>query len=148
VSQRVVEGRSATFVVGASGTGPLAYQWRLNSAALAGQTNSLLALNPVKPVDGGNYDVLVSNMAGTTNSQAATLTISVRPLLGTASVANGVSRFWLAGTPGDLYLIQFSTNLIDWSDGSTVTNLTGSIQYIDAQSSNYVQRFYRCRLLP
>jgi len=54
----------------------------------------------------------------------------------------------LAGTPGDLYLIQFSTNLIDWSDGSTVTNLTGSIQYIDAQSSNYVQRFYRCRLLP
>jgi hypothetical protein len=36
----------------------------LNSAALAGQTNSLLALNPVKPADGGNYDVLVSIHGG------------------------------------------------------------------------------------
>ena len=66
-------GTTATFSVVASGDAPLSYQWRKNGGNLTIATNSSLVLNAVQLSDAGNYDVVVSNPAGSATSSVATL---------------------------------------------------------------------------
>lgn len=75
-SQTVALGATATFSVAASGTPPLSYQWLFNGAPLGGQTNSSLVVLNAGPSAQGTYAVTVSNPAGSTNSQSATLTVA------------------------------------------------------------------------
>ncbi len=81
-------GGSATFSVAASGTAPLAYQWRKGGAPLAdggnisGANAASLTINPVGAGDVASYDVVVSNAAPTTatsNAVALTLAAFVTP---------------------------------------------------------------------
>gem|GEM_PF-1882146 len=84
-SQTVVVGANVNFSVGAGGTTPLRYQWRKGSLALTGQTNSSLALSSVATNDAGNYDVVVTNVAGSvTSTPPAVLTVNVPPVINVA----------------------------------------------------------------
>jgi hypothetical protein len=76
VSLSVNPGFDAVFTVAASGTAPLAYQWRRNGAALPGQTGSSLILSSVQAANAGSYDVLVSNVVGSATSAAAVLSVN------------------------------------------------------------------------
>jgi hypothetical protein len=67
--------QSKTFTVTAAGTLPLRYQWRHGGAPIAGATTNYLTLNNLAPADGGTYDVVVTNTAGTIISEPATLTV-------------------------------------------------------------------------
>ena len=50
----------------------------------------------------------------------------------------------LAGVPGQTYLIQVSTDLVNWTDLSTATaDSMGIIRVLDAAAKNCPQRFYR-----
>ncbi len=70
-------GDTVTFTVVASGTSPLSYQWKSNSVAVAGATNSSFTLTSVTTnLNGITYFVTVTNVAGSTNSQTATLTVN------------------------------------------------------------------------
>jgi hypothetical protein len=69
-------GGPALFLVAASGTEPLNYQWRLNGNAIPGATTTILSIGSVQPANAGNYDVVVNNAIGITESAIATLTIS------------------------------------------------------------------------
>ena len=62
-------GANATFVVAATGSAPLSFQWRRNGAALAGATNATLALLNVTPADAGSYTADVTNSAGAITSE-------------------------------------------------------------------------------
>jgi hypothetical protein len=73
-SQMALTGGSAQFSVLALGTAPLAYQWRKDSADLADATNSSLVLSSVQLGAEGQYEVAISNAAGTVISTAALLT--------------------------------------------------------------------------
>jgi len=66
----------ATFAVGAVGSRPLSYQWRLGGSPIAGATNATFTIPGARDSDAGSYDVVVSNDAGSTNSAAATLTVT------------------------------------------------------------------------
>lgn len=79
VDQTVWEGTSVTFAVQASGTGPLAYQWQRNGQVLAGATHPSLTLSKVTAADAGDYQVVVTNGAGTARSRVAKLTVTWRP---------------------------------------------------------------------
>jgi hypothetical protein len=68
-------GDRATFTNAATGTVPLAYQWRFNGAALPGKTNTSLTLTNVDFTNAGDYTVVVMNVAGSITSQTATLTV-------------------------------------------------------------------------
>ena len=74
-SQAVLEDANATLTVGAAGTAPLSYQWSFNGVTLAAKTNSSLTLIGVQTNQAGSYRVLVSNLAGSTNSAPATLAV-------------------------------------------------------------------------
>ncbi len=75
-SQTNAVGGTASFSVGASGTAPLSYRWSWNGTNLVGATNATLTLNNVQLAQAGNYSVQVSNLAGSTNSTVAKLTVS------------------------------------------------------------------------
>jgi len=72
-SQFTTIGGQVSFLVEAAGTQPLFYQWRLNSRNIPGETNATLRISSVKTNQAGAYDVLVANIAGTTNSDKAFL---------------------------------------------------------------------------
>ena len=78
-NQIVYQGRNATFSVVAQGAQPLFYQWRHGVTPLPAGTNATLVLTNVQYSDAGSYSVQVSNVAGSTNSSAATLTVNPPP---------------------------------------------------------------------
>jgi hypothetical protein len=80
VSRSVMVGAPASFSVTATGTDPLAYQWRLNAVDLPGKTSPTLDIPSAQPADAGDYTVRVSNAAGSIiSSPAAVLTVVVPP---------------------------------------------------------------------
>jgi hypothetical protein len=142
----MVQGGPVTFSVSATGTDPLTFQWRVNAQAIPGATGQSLNLGSVQPADAGDYDVVVSNIAGTETSPPASLAVSIPPRLNWPLCTNGTARFTLSGTPGDLYMVQSSTNLFDWADVSTVSNQTGNVLFVAPYSAGQALQFYRAKL--
>jgi uncharacterized delta-60 repeat protein len=71
----VRSGQSAVFSVRASGTEPLAYQWRLNGVDLAGATATNRSIPSVQATDAGDYSVVVTNAYGSVTSRVAVLSV-------------------------------------------------------------------------
>src|SRR5258708_16931510 len=61
LGQTVVGGADVSFTVGASGTAPLAYQWRFDGISLANGTNATLLVSNTQLGPDGDYDALVMN---------------------------------------------------------------------------------------
>jgi len=69
-------GGTATFNALATGTAPVRYQWYVNQTnLLSGQTNTSLVLANLQPAQSGGYAVVATNLAGTTTSLVAVLTV-------------------------------------------------------------------------
>ena len=71
--QAVNRGSTVIFLVQASSTTPLSYQWRFNGTNITAGTSSMLTLTNVQVSQMGEYDVIVSNVAGATMSAEAEL---------------------------------------------------------------------------
>jgi len=67
------EGIDFTFTVGATGSGPLSYQWFFNGAPISGANSSSYTIFNVVEDDYGAYTVEVSNDCGSVTSQTALL---------------------------------------------------------------------------
>ncbi|MFA5344614.1 MAG: Ig-like domain-containing protein, partial [Kiritimatiellia bacterium] len=81
-SRTVAAGQAAAFSVTATGTAPLAYQWRKNGVNIIGAT----AANYTTPAtvygdNGALYSVVVSNTLGKVTSANATLTVNSAPVI-------------------------------------------------------------------
>ena len=92
--QSLPPGATAQFQVTAAGLPPLSYQWQLNGTNVPTATNRTLAVM-VQPATQGTYDVIVSNLNGTTTS----LGVSLNPPL------NFLPPF-LSGNSFSLYLVN------------------------------------------
>ncbi|MBI5770412.1 MAG: immunoglobulin domain-containing protein [Verrucomicrobia bacterium] len=110
--QSAAVGGSVTFSVAASGTAPLAYQWRKNGGAISGATNASYTLGSVATTDAGSYDVIVSNAAGSVTSAPSVLTVS----LSIAIVDQPADRRVVAGNK-TLFRVAATTTL----SGATLT---------------------------
>ena len=76
-NQTVTAGQTATFTVVATGTVPLTYQWQKNGSAISGATSASYTTPATTSADNGaQFVVVVSNVAGNVNSNAATLTVN------------------------------------------------------------------------
>ena len=101
----VATGQPASFSVAASGTAPLNYQWQRNGADIAGATATTYALPTTALTDtGATFRAVVTNVAGSATSAAATLTVtSAAPVLtitaqpADTSVAAGTSASFTVG---------------------------------------------------
>lgn len=76
-SQTAVAGTSVSLSVAATGSPAPTYQWRKGGSELNGQTAATLDLGAVALEDAGDYDVVITNAAGSVTSAIATLTVQV-----------------------------------------------------------------------
>src|SRR5688572_850198 len=110
----VFEGNVASFSVTATGTAPLNYQWRKNTANINGATSSTYVIPSATESDEGTYSVVVSNSAGSVTSNDATLTVNPANQLPTATINTPAAGATYAG--GDV--INFSGTGTDPEDGT------------------------------
>jgi hypothetical protein len=82
----LVTGSDASFSVTASGTSPLVYDWQRDGLSIADGTNlsgsatPTLTLLSLSTNDSGSYWVVITNIAGSTTSFVAQLTVSAMPV--------------------------------------------------------------------
>ncbi|HEX7861772.1 MAG TPA: immunoglobulin domain-containing protein [Verrucomicrobiae bacterium] len=117
-------GAGAVLSVNAGGSS-LQYQWRKNSVAISGQTNSTLAISEAAATDAGNYRVVVSNLVGSTTSAVAAITIIYPPTIVTAPASTNLAT-------GGTIQLGVSVNgtapfTFEWlKNGAAIPSATGS----------------------
>ena len=132
VSQTNLIGSNVVFAAFATGTAPLAYQWRtngvklLNAGNVSGVTTSNLSLTAVTANNAGNYTLVVTNAYGSVTSSVAVLAV-VLPAAITGSVTN---RTIECGANTNLFAIAAAGTpplSIQWSfDGAPVVGATNA----------------------
>jgi hypothetical protein len=90
-------GQPVTLCVTASGTPPLAYQWRLNGQNISGATDSCYTIPSTGTTNGGAYSVVVVNVLGAKRTVQAPLTL---PITNLAAGDNFADRVLIEGTNG------------------------------------------------
>lgn len=75
-SQTVDVGDAVDFVVVASGTSPMTYQWYKGGSSIASATSSTYSIASAQLTDAGSYYVIVTNTGGSDTSATATLTVN------------------------------------------------------------------------
>lgn len=70
-------GTAVTFSVTATGTAPFAYQWRKDGVNISGATASTYSIASPLVTSSGVYSVVVSNVAGSSTSSVAALTVQL-----------------------------------------------------------------------
>ena len=90
-NQTVVVTSNVTFVVIATGTLPLNYQWQFNGTNLvnggniSGTTTNVLKLSPAQLTNSGIYSVIITNAGGSVTSSNAVLTVASSPVIVSAA---------------------------------------------------------------
>lgn len=134
--QIVTEGHVATLSVSASGTPPLSFQWQFGEQDIPKATNATLTLPSVTGANAGSYRVVVRNMAGSTNSAAAHLTVTG---IDTCAVIT------LNAEVGSRFLIEWSDlrSPGQWQVFSNLTVTTSPQVLVDVGSTHQSKRIYR-----
>lgn len=136
-SQTLIASEDAQFSVIASGTEPLAYQWRFNDADLTGENGTNYLVNNSQGHHAGNYTVVVTNAHGAVTSAVAVLTVEyprvlVNPPGAWLSVAEGgvggTVNFSIAPLPHAPQAYQWRFN------GTDIQSATGSNFVLNIQS--------------
>ena len=76
VGAAVSAGQSVTLSVGATGSGPLHYQWKLNGTTAVGTDSSIYSITQAQTSDAGTYTVVITNGSGSATSNGAQISVS------------------------------------------------------------------------
>jgi len=116
-SQSVNTGLSVSFFIGASGPGqPFTYQWFGPSGLLSGENNPTLNLNSIDGADAGLYRCDVTNVAGTSSSANATLTVNSPAQLNSASfISSSIPNPVHGGQAVYIGVTMRNTSILTWS---------------------------------
>ena len=149
-------GKNVFFNILSPSAPPLTYQWFFNSLELLGATNRTLPLTNAQPTLTGDYFAVVSNTSGSVTSQVARLKVFVPAAHNFSTITITPNRsvaLELAGDTTaayapfyDLFPVEVSSNLIDWSPLVTLirTNTSANaLSYTDFDAEVLAQRFYR-----
>ncbi len=127
-SQTAIAGANVSFIVTATGTAPLNYQWQKNGTDITGATTTTLGFASVTSADTGAYRVVVGNLAGSVTSATATLTvitpptITMQPASQTVAAGDNVTFAVTAtGTAPLTYQWQKDTVNLPGATGDTLT---------------------------
>jgi hypothetical protein len=124
----------------------LSYQWKFNGTNQASATGPALTLNKITTNQAGIYSVTATD-GHVSTSRAATLTVygTAAAKLVPATHASGQYALAVAGVTGYKYVIQASTNLVNWVPMQTNT---APFTFVDANAGKFRQRYYRSVYAP
>ena len=156
IDRFVDPGKNTSFSVSSSGVGPFAYQWLFNGMALVDATNRIFYVTNAQAAQSGYYSVLVSNASGSVTSQVALLkvfvsaphdfsSIEVRSDRSASLTFTGEATA-LFGRYYDLYPLETSSNLVDWTPLTLLQRTNAALdtlQFLDTDAAKFGQRFYR-----
>jgi hypothetical protein len=113
------------------------------TSAVAASQNALTASSATSPaLTAAKTSIQADAYFSSTSSPAKNVT--VEPLapatLSQPVYANGQYAFYVSGTSGSQYVVQASTNLVDWV--SVETN-TAPFTFVDANAGQFTHQFYR-----
>jgi uncharacterized repeat protein (TIGR03803 family) len=146
---------TADFSVGATGSGPLSYQWVFygnslsNAGSISGATNSVLKIDPETLADAGSYAVIVTNSYGTATSSVVTLTVPTPTLTITSPKAGATvttPTLVVAGTAKDKYdigsvMFQFGSGT-NWTEAKSTNQWTNWTATVELQPGSNVFQAY------
>ena len=150
--QAVPNGGSAAFEVKATSLTTMTYKWFRNGIRINGATSSTYTIPSSQPNDAGTYYVEVKNLTGTVISSNAVLTLiapSNAPLLirPPRLTTNGATLN-LSGPALYSYVLQWSSNGLDWTAVETSFAASGSIDITDNDARLEGHRLYRALIAP
>jgi len=119
---------------------------RVRKVVIQGPT---LPLNDAGFGNAGAYDVVVSNPYGSVTSSVVNLIIIAAPVVLSApqvTVGDTNFTFLLSGPAGSNYVLQSSTNLLNWSPVSTSTIPVSGAITLSNTINGYDRRLYRAYL--
>jgi Fibronectin type III domain len=148
-SQMVKVGSNVTFTVTGNGAA-VAYQWLKNGTNIAGATASSYLLPNAHTNNSGVFSVVLTNLAGGVISSNATLTVlPVMPIKfdSITLLAGNSVKLVLSSEPG-IYTLESATVLGAWAPLTNLTNLTGTVEFVDGPVATQTARFYRAKPWP
>ena len=75
-SQSVPTGAEVNLTANVIGASPMTYQWTLNGTSIPGATNALYTIAQASAGNAGNYNLIASNVYGSSTSSTAVVTIN------------------------------------------------------------------------
>ena len=129
VSQTVGVGQTVNFVVVATGTAPLSYQWQKNGANIAGATsNSYTTPAAASSDNAAKFTVVVSNSAGSVTSNTATLTVTSTPQNNTAPqiITQPASQTVTAGQSATFTVVASGSPTLTYQWQKNGANIAGA----------------------
>ena len=70
-----------------TGSAPMSWQWRTNGVPIPGATATNYIVNSAQLSDAGSYDVMVTNLGGSTNSSAVIVNVGYAPVVAQSPVS-------------------------------------------------------------
>jgi plastocyanin len=123
--------------------------WSANNGVLAELTFQVQNPPPGQVV----WPITLSNVEVTPDGyeldtlQALSATFSTQPQLGgVARTQSGLFTFGFGAGNGGSFVIEASTNLVNWVVLTNVANASGSVQIADPGANQFPRRFYRARI--
>jgi glucose/arabinose dehydrogenase len=136
-NQTVPQGQPATFMVAASGTAPLSFQWQRNQVNISGATSAAYTLpSAVFADDGARFRCVITNAFGSATSNEATLTVNAPPAITgqpadqTVTQGQGASFGIVAGGSATL-AYQWQRNQVNISGATASTYMTAATTLTD-----------------
>jgi hypothetical protein len=149
-SQTVVSGKTAILSVGASGSGPLVYQWRLNGVNIPGAESATLTISKFQARDSGDYTVAVGDSADAINSDVARMRVgglAALPFTDSFSGQNDIdgstgtgrgSNVGATRQPGEPnHANKPGTNSVWLTWQPPLGGLLGGVAYFDTEGSSF-----------
>ena len=143
LSKAVNQGANALFSVGVTGAMPLGYQWRFEGTNINSATQSSYTRLNAQPVHEGDYDVVITNVAGSVTSSVASLVVNLPPYIGVPPEGQTVWRgqdasFFVStgGTEPFSYQWRFNgsniagANASDYARPNAQTNHSGNYSVV------------------
>jgi hypothetical protein len=123
-SVALLPGESMSLTVFARSASTIGYQWRRDGAAIVGATRSNFSSGNAQPTLAGSYDVVLTNVAGSSTSRVAVVTVDALSALITGTTGG------MAVSPGGNLSLNVTTsarNLVQWrKDGVVIPNATNT----------------------
>jgi hypothetical protein len=148
-SQTVPSGSNGVLAVVADGMPAPVYQWCFNSTNVTNAVSASMTITNFQGSNEGSYWVTASNELGSATSQVAVLFLAnplrfVNPGMG----SNGGFQFRAVGPAGSNFVVDGSTDLLNWTSLFTNSAPLGILDFTNQNVTAPSSQFFRVRLLP